>query len=326
MLVLALVLAGCGDDDDAATTTRASETAGPDETTETTGPSGTSPAPLVLASNDGVTVVSGDDVTQVSTAPAGAAYGIETDLVVFQDADPQGAGFYPPGVAGPVRVWSDGEVRDLPTDPAARRVELLDARLVDGVPTVLVSERFGEVSPEDTFEELVQIDLREDTRTTVARQPAWESGHAEGRLLPDGDVVGLLFSGTIAILDRWSADQEEAVWSLELGQEISVDLAIRDGAVTVIETSFDAERGLAPEVTVSTHDVESGTAAEPRRADIDDPDGTIETGLFCRDWLSPSELACGRSGGPPVAIDVDAGSFRELPGEPGAMPTVVRSD
>lgn len=178
LLALASLLVACGDDEERADQGNATEA------TETTKPTPTSPVPLVLASQEGVVVIpDAHEAIRVSTAPAAAAYGIATDLVVFQSAQ-QRQNTYPPSPDGPVRVWSDGKVRDLAAHPDATRTELLDARLVDGVPVALIVERFGEVGPDDAFEELVRVDLRDDSRTTIVRRPAWESAHAAARFLP----------------------------------------------------------------------------------------------------------------------------------------------
>lgn len=183
----------CGDEadrGDAAGTSSSSPTASSD-TTNSTQP-GTAPGSmLVMASPTGVEVFSAEGgSTDISARPAAGAYAVGTDLVVFQGAEPSGDVF-PPGADGPVMVWSAGEVRDLPTDPGASRAFLLDAAVVDDVPVALVVERFGDVAPDDTFEALVRIDLRDATRTTIVRRPAWESGHWAARFLPDGDVIGL---------------------------------------------------------------------------------------------------------------------------------------
>jgi hypothetical protein len=98
------------------------------------------------------------------------------------------------------------------------------------------------------------------------------------------------------------------------------------GAIAVIESSFDAERDLAPAVTVTTRDPATGKPGPSETIDIADPDDRIGTGLFCRDWLVPAQLACGRSGGGPVAISLHEGSFTPLPGAHGAIPTVIHSN
>ena len=320
-LVVALLLVACRGQEEAA------DKGATTQTTETTEPRTTSPVPLVLASREGVVVIPGEDdeATQISSAPAAVAYGIGADLVVFQDGQRE-QHIYPPRADGPVRVWSDGKVRDLAAHPEATGAELLDARLVDRVPVGLIAERFGGVGPDDTFEQLVRIDLRDDSRTTFVRRPAWESAHAAARLLPGGDVAGLFHSEALVLLARWSPGAQEALWTVEVGADTHVDLTRHDGVIAIVESAFDTERDLAPAVTVTTRDPATGKPGPSETTDLADPDDRIGTGLFCRDWIAPAQLACGRSDGGPVAISLDEGSFTPLPGAPGAIPTVIHSN
>ena len=327
LLAPVVLLVTCGGEDivDGGVASKTTETSQATEVGEPSQPTRTSPVPLVLASPEGVVVTYPDgETTQVSTEPAVAAYGVTREVVVFQDAQPLDARF-PPGPEGPVRVWSDGETRDLPKDPDAGGVDLLDARVVAGVPVALVAERFGGIGPDDTFEELVRVDLRDDSRTRIVRRPAWESTHTAGRLLSDGDAVGVFSAEAWVLLGRWAAGQEDALWTVEVGFDTRRDLTVRGGVIATIETGFDAERDFTPRVTVTTHDPATGAPGTPRTVDVDDPDDQIGTGLFCRDWLDATQLACGRSGGVPMAISIRNGSFKLLPGEPGAIPTVPHS-
>ena len=302
LVALALV-AACGDGDGNAA--------------ETT----TSLVAAVTASLAGVEILSPDsNSTQVSTRPAASAYAVGTDLVVFQEADPSD-GVFPPSAGGPVIAWSNGDTRELPTDPEATRVFLLDVAVIDGAPVALIAERFGEVGPDDTFEALVRIDLRDETRATIVRRPAWESGHSAARLLPDGDVIGLFASEAQVLLARWSASSTEARWTVEVGVDTSRDLTLRGGRVTLIQVAFD----VTPVVTLTTIDEATGDEVDETMVDVDDPGGEIETGLFCRDWSSSSTLLCGRGGAVAVAVSVDDGTFSLLPSESGAIPTAVRS-
>lgn len=294
------------------------------ESTSTTQPVASLDSAVVMASPTGVEVVSPDgNSTQVSTRPAASAYAAGGDLVVFQDAEPS-SGVFPPGAGGPVIAWSNGETRDLPTDPEASRLFLLDVAVIDGAPVALIAERFGEVGPDDTFEALVRVDLRDGTRTTILRRPAWESGHSGARFLPDGDVIGLFASEALVLLARWSPTSEEALWTVEVGVDTYRDLTLRNGEITLIQVAFDDARNLTPVLTLTTIDETTGDEVESTSVDIEDPGGEIETRLFCRDWDSRSTLLCGRGGGVAVSVSVDDGSFGLLPGEPGALPTAVR--
>lgn len=277
---------------------------------------------LVLASRAGVDLMShSGDLTRLSDGPAAAAFGIRDDLVVFQGGDEAVDG-YPPRPGGPVEVWSEGTVRELPVDPGASSVLLLDAGVIDDRPVALVAERFGEGYPERAVEALVLIDLEDLVRRTVVpRQPAWESGHQAAHLRPDGDVVGLHRDGAQVHLVRWSPGGDRA-WSVKVAEDRTVDLVASGSSVAVVEPSFDRRRGFAPILTVTGHDPATGEAGDPTVVHVADPEGAIGTGLRCRDWLTASELACARSGGAPVGVSVD-GSFQELGGPPGAIPSVV---
>lgn len=326
VLALMSLIVACGDESARgdAVGTSSSPTTTTSDTMSSTPPATAPGSTLVMASPTGVEVLSAEgDSTHISARPAGGAYAVGTDLVVFQGAEPRGDVF-PPGAVGPVMVWSAGEVRDLPTDPGASRAFLLDAAVVDEVPVALVAERFGEVGPDDTFEALVRIDLRDDTRTTIVRRPAWESGHSAARFLPEGDVIGLFGSEATVLLARWSSTSEEALWTVEVGVDTYRDLTLRNGEITLIQSTFDSAGPFTTVLTLTTHDEATGDEEGSRSVDIRDSGGEIDTGVFCRDWASPSTLVCGRDGDVAVSVSVDDGSFRLLPSEPGAIPTAVR--
>jgi hypothetical protein len=327
LLFVAVVVSSCGEDGvdgEAGGTTTSTKSATTSDATTDTEPAPALESALVMAGSSGVQIVSPDGIsTSVVRDPAAVAFGIGSDLVVFQNVEPRGLRFPPVG-ASPVRVWTGGEVRTLATDPDTRRAFLLDAAMIDGAPIVLVAERFGEVGFNDTFEELVQIDLRDDTRTTVVRRPAWESGHFAARLLPDRDVIGLFASEAHVLLARWTATSKEPIWSAEVGIHISVDLALRADEVTLIQPSFDTEQNFTPVLSISARDQATGDELSSDSIHIDDPDGEIDTGLFCSDWASPTAVVCGRAGGVPIVVSVVDGYFDRLPGGQGSIPTVVR--
>lgn len=278
---------------------------------------------LVLASAEGVDLMRGDGaLTRISHRPAAVAYGIRDSLVVFQGSDGSGDA-YPPSPGGPVEMWADGSVRELPLGPGAGSVRLLDAGLIDGRPVAFVAERFSEGQPERAAEALVLIDLEDLTRLTVVpRQPAWESSHQVAHLRPDGDVVGLWQSGVQTYLIRWSSQEGNRAWSVKVAEDRVVSLVTSDESVAVVQLSFDQRHGFTPVLTVTRHDPATGKPQDPTVVDVVDPEGTLDSGLFCRGWLTASELVCARSGGAAVAVSVD-GSFYELGGPPGAIPSVV---
>jgi hypothetical protein len=317
VLATALLATACGSDDD----TGASGPTTAAETTSTTAVDPSRARTLVLASPGGVELVSESGrSTTVSNGPASSAYAVGAELVVFQGTEP-GVDVFPPSVGGPITVWSGGGTRELGTDPAASRVFLLDAALVDGAPVALVAERFGEVAPEDTFEVLVRIDLRDDSRTTISRRPAWESGHFAARLLPDGDAVGLLAAEAQLLLTRWSPGASEARWTVEVGVDTTRDLTLRDVVITLIEATFEP----GPRLRLTTIDEASGDATGTQTVDVQDPSGEIASRLVCRDWRSGSTLLCGRASGGAVSIAVDDGGVDQLAGAEDAIPTVART-
>lgn len=279
---------------------------------------------LVLASSEGVDLMTeSGDLTRLSHRPAAIAYGIRNNLIAFQGSD--GAGdVYPPSPVGSIELWSDGALRDLPVDPGASSVLLLDAGLINSRPVVLVAERFSEGQPERATEALVLIDLEDFARLTVVpRQPAWESGYQAAHLRPDGDIVGLYEHGVRVDLVRWSSKEGNRSWSVKVAEDRVVNLAASDTSVAVVELSFDERRGFAPILTITRHDLATGEPLDTTVVDVADPEGVIDTGVFCRAWLTASVLACARSGRAPIALSLD-GSFDELGGPPGAMPSVVQ--
>jgi hypothetical protein len=270
---------------------------------------------VVVVARDGAT-------TEVAKTPASAAYGVSSDLVVFQDAKATD-GSFAPAPEGPVRVWSGGKVRTLVANAKASRTELLDARLVDGVPTALVSEWLDGGGPDDTFEELVRIDLRNASRITLVRRDGWESSHDAARLLPGGDVAGLFHSAADVFLARWSPETKEPLWSVQIGTDVSIDLSRLDGVIATVESRFDPARRISTVVDVTKRDPATGSVKTAETVGLKETDGKIDTNLWCRDWLGPTRLACGRSSGAPVAISLEDGAITALPGEPGALPMVI---
>lgn len=276
----------------------------------------------VTASSDGVTLHdSAGHTTGVADGATAVAFAVGPDLIVYQPAS-AAAGGYPLIPDGDPVVWSSGEQRSLPVDTAAFSALLLDASMVDGRPVALVSESFGGVGPDDTFEELVLFDLESLERTTIVRREAWESGHFDAQLRPDGDVVALLSAEALTLLTRWSPGSDSAEWTVELGTEIRAELTMYDGEIRVVDAGFTSE--LEPILAIHDYSVE-GILLDEAAITIDDPDGELGSGLFCTDWYDDARLVCGRGDGPPIIVDVKAGSFAQLDGPVGGYPTIVRS-
>jgi len=296
-----------------------------DASTSTVAPTTTSPSGgyvpstsvMVTAGPEGVHRFEDGKGTAISAAPAAVAYLPGDGSVVFQDGSME-LNEFPLTPEGPARVWENGEVRDLPADPEARSVRLLDAGLVDGSPTALVAEVSGDgAGPDDTFESLVRIDLVDDSRQVLMRRASWESSHRGARLLPDGDVIGLVHSEALVLLMRWTAGSDDPLWTTEVGFDTRMDLTLRGEEVALVHTAYDASQW---DMTVTTHDPETGGAVSTATVTIQDAAGEIATGLVCTGWGSDTEVICGRSDGTPVAVAVDTGEFGALPGGEGDLP------
>lgn len=250
---------------------------------------------------------------------AASAYALEPDLVVFQDATAEQ--HFPPTGDGPIKVWERGTARRLPSSATAPS-RLLDAEVVGGQPTALIAVRSGS-SPEETYEDLVLVDLLGGGQRTVTHRAAWESSHLAARLRADGDVIGLYSAGVALLLARWSPTSPEPVWSTAVGSDASLDLTMHGEDIELIQVTFDADGGFSPAITVTPVDRRRGglgvaTTEVVRSSDVD-------AKVSCREWLDPHTLLCGRAAKPPVSIDVDDGSLRPLAGPIGALVTRPRS-
>lgn len=286
-------------------------------------PTGEMPTGLVLASPAGVTVepVDGGEPVTVSTDPATVAYAVGDDVVAFE-----GAG------EGPVRVWVDDTVEPLPMAPEAGDAALLDARLVDGVPTALVFERaVTPANPDAAYGELVLVDLTDRTRTTVDRKvgvQAWEESYRSGRILDDGDVVSVATLNAMAWLARWTPGAGEAAWTTELRAESQADVVLLGPAIATID--FELGPAFEPVVVVTEHDPSTGEPADADTVTIADegvaerPPPPSRTDLTCIDALTPEVLTCARSGGSPVTVNLSSATFEALPGPQGAVATAIR--
>lgn len=276
---------------------------------------------FVSAAPDGVTLHDGGgQPTRVADGDAAVAFAIGTELVVHQPASTQFAEFPPTPQGAPV-VWDAGSQQELPVDPDARSVRLLDAAVRDGAPVALIAESYGGVGPEDTFEELVLVDLETLDRTTVVRRPSWESGHFDARMLPDGDVIGLLSSESLVLLARWRLAEDDPAWTVEVATDRRPTLTVVDGQVRVIDAGFDED--LQPTLAIRRFGTD-GTDQDDEEITIADPDGELGAGFSCTDWHDDVHLLCGRSDGPPIVASLDSRSFEQLPAAAGGLPSGIR--
>jgi hypothetical protein len=280
------------------------------------------PSPIMLAGPSGATLESAEGGERISDAPAAVAFALGDD-VVYQSSDtPRGStnAVFPAQPTGPVHLWSEGERRDLPVGNGVTRTALLDARFVDGFPIVLVSETSG-TGPSDTVEALVEIDLRDDSRHTIVRRDSWESSTVQARLAANGDVIALVASGSLLLLNRWS-ETGLGEWTAEVGSDVSVELAM-DSSTAVLST-FREDPSLGPVLDTRFIDTDSGAIGPLDTVAIADPDEGLTTGLSCWDWFTDLVLACSTSDGPPVALDLTSSTYEYLQGQVGAVVSVVR--
>ena len=137
--------------------------------------------------------------------------------------------------------------------------------------------------------------------------------------------MGLVFSLIYYSLVRLSPSATPTLrWDVFLGADANFHLVLREGVPSTVSFRFDRDRGRAPVLTIVRHDAASGSPGPPATVDVSNVDLRLDSALYCRDWISSTELACGRNDGPPLAISVVDGSARVLPGGTGAVPTAVR--
>lgn len=274
---------------------------------------------FVAASPEGVTLHDGDRSQSITGADSAVAFAIGSDIVVHQPASTAFAE-YPPTPEGTPIAWVSGEEQALPVSPDARSTRLLDATVLDGVPVALVAESYGGVGPEDTFEELVLMDLADGTRSTVVRRPAWESAHLGAGVLPGGDVIGLFASESLVLLARWSPGEDDPAWVVEVAADSRPTLTTVDGQIRVVDAGFDED--FVPVLRVRAYDTD-GQEQSDESVPVADPDGELGAGLFCTGWYDATHLLCGRSDGPPIVISLISGTYRQTDAATRSFPTGV---
>lgn len=295
----------------------------PADTTVTTTPAATTTTPpatpsgagYAIASSEGVSLRTGTDPStdvRISDDPAAAAFAIGTDLVVYQGAAPDDDRT-PPWPDGGVQLWTREKSVSLPLDERTTRAVLLDAGTVDESPMALVALHRG-TNPDTAHEALVMIDLRTLQSETIVDNPSWESSHVQARLLPDGDVIGLITSEASWSLARWTAGSAEPAWTTPVAQDTTQSLAILGYRAALAEVRHDPGS-----VTTRSIDLDTGALGAPTTVNASLPDTTV----WCGDWYRFDELSCARGGWPAGGLGSD-GSWRELSTPDGAIVTASR--
>jgi len=275
---------------------------------------------FVAASPVGVTLHDGDQSQPISGEDSAVAFAIGSEVVVHQPAS-RSFPEYPATPEGTPIAWVSGEERALPVSADARSTRLLDATVLDGAPVALIAESYGGVGPDDTFEELVLIDIADGTRSTVVRRPAWESAHLDAAVMPDGNVIGLFASESLVLLARWSPGAAEPAWTVEVAADSRPTLTLVDRQIRVVDAGFDED--FTPVLEIRAYDTD-GQELSDESVSVDDPDGQLGAGLFCAGWYDATHLLCGRSDGPPIVVSLNSGTYRQTESATGSIPTVVR--
>jgi hypothetical protein len=272
-----------------------------------------------VASVLGVTLRMGPDVNTgvgLTRDPAASAYAIGNDLVVFQLTDPDVDTItppVPPVPSGDIELWARNEgIVPLTVDPTADEAVLLDADRIDGSPQALVALRTGD-NPDTARERLVLVDLTTREVREIVEVAAWEAGHTRARLLPDGDVVGVINGEGQTFLVRWTAGSDDPVWSTPITSQRWPGIAVRGDRAVLIEST--STRGGT--TRLRSIDLADGSLAPPT---------TLAGSLgapWCTDWYDADELSCTDRYGSAGAVD-ERGRWRSLQTPTGAIVTTSR--
>ncbi|MGN6695845.1 MAG: hypothetical protein ACTHN0_16835 [Aquihabitans sp.] len=288
-------------------------------TTTTTAPFAAPGTGHAVASVLGVTLRMGTGVNTgvgLTRDPAASAYAIGTDLVVFQLTDPDVdtiAPPVPPVPSGDIELWARNEgITPLIVDRDAIDAVLLDADRIDGSPQALVALRRGN-TPDTARERLVLVDLTTRKVREIVDVAAWEGGHTQARLLPDGDVVGVISGEGQTSLVRWTAASDEPVWSTPIPSSRMAAIAVRgDRAVLVDNARTAGARTQVRPIDLATGALGASTSFAG------------STGApWCTDWYDADELSCTDRYGSAGAVD-QQGRWRSLQTPTGAVVTTSR--
>ncbi|HWJ99003.1 MAG TPA: hypothetical protein VNQ33_12645 [Acidimicrobiales bacterium] len=267
-----------------------------------------------IASPAGVALRSGTDPATdlpITGEPAVAAYAVGTELVVYQGADPDPGDQAWPWPAGDIAVWSRHGTKTVAIPDGTDRAELLDAGTVDGSPKALVALYHGDGFDTSSVT-LALIDLHTLSSHTVVDHPAWESGYTQARVLPDGDVIGLLTVEASSSLVRWTPGRPDAVWSTP-APDLDRTLALRGDRAVLIDTQQPGK------VTTYPVDLATGALGTPATT----PTTGVDGDLSCRDWYDDQALSCARPTAPAGTIG-SQGTWHQLPTPDGATVTASR--
>ena len=219
---------------------------------------------------------------------------------------------------GPVRAGRTTFPNEL--DLGEGETRLLDAAIVDGAASALVTRRTG-TTPENTTERLLLVGVEDRSVTDLGVVGGWESGLDDGRFA-DG-AIALLKSAEgftwIAALDYSGTE----LWATPETFDATLRMTVSSDTVLALNPSWAAD-GAAPIFPIRRFELRSGELMETVSTRLTPVDGVALDEVYCRRlvmWPAPS---CGQSSGPPVQIDFYTRTIAPLLGPVSAgTPTAV---
>ena len=216
----------------------------------------------VAATPTGVTLRHADDpmeLDHIVFEPVALAFLINQEsgpTLVYQLAE-QGD-VYPPWPAGPINVMTPAGITTIDTEEAFTQLQLHDAAILDGRPTVLATRRTSGATPETTEERLLLIDIESGERTDLGTVGGWESGVSDARLT-DGSVVLLLSAEGFTWIEVLEYDGTSR-WESEQTFDRSRSVAVSGESVLDLQPGFSDD--LEPTLGWSSLDIRTGETAQ----------------------------------------------------------------
>ncbi len=219
---------------------------------------------------------------------------------------------------GPVRAGRTTFPDEL--DLGEGEIRLLDAAIVDGAASALVTRRTG-TTPEDTTERLLLVGVEDRSVTDLGVVGGWESGLDDGRFADGAIALRKSAEGFtwIAALDYSGTE----LWATPETFDATLRMTVLSDTVLALNPGWAAD-GAAPIFATRRFELRSGELMENVSTRLTPVDGVALDEVFCRRlvmWPAPS---CGQSSGPPVQIDFYTRTIAPLLGPVSAgTPTAV---